>query len=109
MQRRWQVLGAAIVAAAIFAAMALSIRDTAPWQADGADGGAGDLDALVTGLFDTHVIALEVLGILLTAAMIGALVIARPLGQAPDADHYPHPSREEVSAAQHTSDVEVGK
>ena len=108
MERRWQLLGAAAVALAIYGVMDASIRDTEPWHEEGA-GEAGDLDALVTAVFDRHVIALEVLGILLTAAMIGALVIARPLGAAPDESHYPKPTSDELSATQHTSDVEVRK
>ena len=103
--RGWKILGAAVVAIAIFAVMYASIRDTAPWQEAGAESGAGGLDELTIGLFDTHVIALEILGVLLTAAMIGALVIARPLGAAPDDANYAHPTPEEVEATAHVSDV----
>ena len=52
---------------------------TDAWQEAG-DGTAEDMDTLVQALFTDHVIALEVLGVLLTAAMIGALTIARPIG-----------------------------
>lgn len=75
------------VAVAVFAVIGIAATGTEPWQAEPA-GGAEDMDALVKALFTDHVIALEVLGILLTAAMIGALVIARPLGAMDDARHY---------------------
>ncbi len=82
-------LAALFVAVSIFALMAIPVMDAAPWDAEKAEN-AGDADtsasedgitALVDSLFDKHVIGLEVLGVLLTAAMIGALVIARPLGR----------------------------
>jgi len=106
---------------AVFAILAHMAISTEPWQAGArgagvigndtmaengtmlAEGGdANDMDALVTALFDEHVIALEVLGILLTAAMIGALVIARPLGVPEDSSNYggdePAPADEIIPA-----------
>lgn len=55
---------------------------------------ASQTSTLVDLLFDTWSVPLEVLGLLLTAAMIGALVIARPLGQAPDASNYTKPDHQ---------------
>ncbi len=75
------------VALAIYATIDATIRDTAPWQSTGA-GGSENLDAVVTGIFSDHVLAFEVLGVLLTAAMIGAMIIARPLGRPLDSDNY---------------------
>lgn len=85
-----RTLVAWVVPAIIFAVMAIAIQGTAPWAAEGAGlvAGAGQLEPITRGLFHEHVFALEVLGVLLTAAMIGALVIARPLGAAPDEDAY---------------------
>ncbi|MGB1587170.1 MAG: NADH-quinone oxidoreductase subunit J [Thermoplasmatota archaeon] len=73
-----KVLSAAI-AVLVFAIIALSVAGTDAWQTAG-EGKAEDMDTLVVALFTDHVIALEVLGVLLTAAMIGALTIARPIG-----------------------------
>jgi hypothetical protein len=106
------LIGAAISLAVLFV-MVAAIRDTTPWREEGA-GIPDELDGVVDGLFDPHVIAFEVLGILLTAAMIGALVIARPLGQAPDESHYSMPSAKELEASQRQSEPathtrEVGK
>ncbi len=78
----------------VFAIIALAVSQTVPWQEDNA-GGAEDFDDLAQSLFTDHVIALEVLGILLTAALIGALVIARPLGSVDDSSHYAPASMEE--------------
>jgi hypothetical protein len=83
--RRTQLLLSALVAVAIFAILVLSLRATQPWTAPGATATdanvakANDLDNLVDALFGPQVIPFEVLGVLLTAVMIGALVIARPL------------------------------
>lgn len=74
------------VAVAAFAVIGMAAVATEPWSESGT--GEEDMDALVVALFTDHVIALEVLGILLTAALIGALVIARPLGAIDDERHY---------------------
>ena len=104
MQRRAQVILALVVAAAIFAVMARSITSVDAWGVAGtAD--AGTTDDLVTALFDKHLIAFEALGILLTAAMIGALVIGRPLDAVADASHYPKPTARELEATVHVSDI----
>lgn len=100
--RKW---AAAFVALVIFAAMVLSIAGTDAWAQEGAQGGE-DFTTLVEGLFDTHVIALEVLGIVLTAAMIGAMVIARPLGVPEDSIHYrTRLDRHGIEVLCHVSDV----
>ena len=49
--------------------------------------------------FGPDVIAFEVLGVLLTAAMIGALVIARPMDAQDDASRYTHPTKEQMEQA----------
>src|SRR5688572_183399 len=106
--RTVRLLTAAAISLATFAVMALSIQDTREWARDGK--GLGDQLTLTTdGLFDTHVIAFEVLGILLTAAMIGALVIARPLGQAPDEANYDPPTPEQLEASQRQAAPEAHK
>ncbi len=95
-------LMAAAVAFVAFGAVAFAISGTDPWQKEGM-GGAEDLDAIVGDLFTDHVIAFEVLGILLTAAMIGALVIARPLTGGLDSAHYP--KGKDMAKTQAVSDV----
>jgi hypothetical protein len=75
--RKMQVLLAAVVALLLFAVLALAIRSTPGWTEQ--PGTPNDLVPLTDALFGPLVIPFEVLGILLTAAMIGALVIARPL------------------------------
>lgn len=68
---------------------------------------AEDFDALADGIFTTHIIALEALGVLLTAAMIGAMIIARPLEGRPDTENYPTKRRRrDLAAIQRTSDVD---
>lgn len=73
---------------------------TAPEQAN-------ERASVVDTLFGPQVIAFEILGILLTAAMIGALVIARPLGVAPDESHYVQPTPEQAEQALAVSDVKA--
>ena len=54
-----------------------------------------------------RLIALEVLGILLTAVMIGAMVTARPLVGRPDSENYATKlDKDELDALAETSDVE---
>lgn len=65
---------------------------------------ANDQGPLVDTMFKPQVLALEVLGILLTAAMIGALVIARPLEAAADESHYSHPTAAQVAESDRASD-----
>jgi NADH:ubiquinone oxidoreductase subunit 6 (subunit J) len=108
--RRRSLAMAAAGAVAIFAVMFTVIRDTAPWNGTPADdsslGESGpQLDSLVTSMFDTHVLAFEVLGILLTAAMIGALVVARPLSGRHDAENYVQPTDAQVAESMRQSDV----
>lgn len=103
---RLQKLGAAALALALFVALALALRSPESW-AQGRSGTADDLDALTTAIFTKHVVALEVLGILLTAAMIGALVIARPLGSVEDRSHYAHVSAEEFERTVRMSDPDA--
>ncbi|HUR62571.1 MAG TPA: NADH-quinone oxidoreductase subunit J [Candidatus Thermoplasmatota archaeon] len=75
--RKVQVALAALVALLLFLVLALAIRATPAWPQQ--PGTPNDYGALADVLFGPLVIPFEVLGILLTAAMIGALVTARPL------------------------------
>ncbi|HJQ93484.1 MAG TPA: NADH-quinone oxidoreductase subunit J [Candidatus Thermoplasmatota archaeon] len=105
---RTVLLGAA-VAIALFAVMAFIVAGTEPWQGDSgnetASAQANDVQGMVDSLFGANVIGFEVLGILLTAIMIGALVIARPLDARSDAERYSHPSPEQVAQSDDASDV----
>lgn len=105
MNRRRTLLFGAFVSLVIFAVMALLVRGVAPWQGspDGT-GPANDTQALVDTLFGPDVIGFEVLGILLTAAMIGALVIARPMEALADEERYSHPTPEQVAQTDRVSD-----
>ncbi len=87
---RMKFWGAIAVSLLVYYAMDSAIRDTPSWSDEPKGLGSEDeqMTGLVIGLFEEHVLALEVLGVLLTAAMIGAMVIARPLGQAPDKNNY---------------------
>ncbi len=108
MNRRMTLLFGAVVAGVLFALMALTIRGTAPWNDEGTQVGvdaANDQSALVDALLDGQVVPFEVLGILLTAAMIGALVIARPLDAEADESHYSHPTKQQVAESDRASDV----
>lgn len=103
------VLIGAVVSLALFATMALIVRGTGPWQGDTsteADSAkANDVQAVVDSLFGPNVIGFEVLGILLTAIMIGALVIARPLDAQSDSERYSHPTKAQVAESDHISNV----
>lgn len=102
----WQhKLASAVGAGVLFAIMAAAITRTTPWQEVGA-GGAEDIAALAQALFSDYVIALEVLGVLLTAAMIGAMVIARPLGVPLDRQHYPDVADELLARSMDVSDIQ---
>lgn len=101
----WARLGAVVAVIAFFAMSALLVLDVEAWNDAGMES-ANDMDALVDGIFTEHVLAFEVLGILLTAAMIGAMVIARPLGSTLDSENYPRPSAEELERSQAVSIVE---
>jgi hypothetical protein len=81
MTRKTQLLVAALVALAILSVMVLAIRATPDWRQAGTDGSdsANDMTGITDALFGPQVIPFEVLGVLLTAIMIGALVTARPL------------------------------
>jgi hypothetical protein len=106
--RTRQLLLGALAASVLFLVMLLLIQDTAPWQAKNATNAttdANDLTAVTDSLFGPNVIAFEVLGILLTAAMIGALVIARPLDAPTDESRYSHPTAEQKAQADQVSDV----
>jgi NADH-quinone oxidoreductase subunit J len=111
-QRTWsgtRMLGFAI-AVLLAGLMASIVQATAPWKATASDAtvaSANDLTTLVDAMFGRQLIALEVLGVLLTAVMIGALVIARPLGVVPDEAHYQNVTKEQVAESQRVS--EVGK
>lgn len=104
------------VSVVLFLAMGLLTANADPWQAGAAPPhgnatagnatatDANDLGGLTDSLFGPDVIAFEVLGILLTAAMIGALVIARPLDATEDKDRYSHPTDAQVAETDRISD-----
>lgn len=115
MTRGKTLLFGAFVALVIFGVMALTVRSTEPWQESNTvapqgteenSAAANDMGAIAGALFGPQVIAFEILGILLTAAMIGALVIARPLGAEPDASHYTVPTAAQVRETAAISDIE---
>lgn len=99
----WTLRLGASVALTILLLMAGAVAQTADWQVEGT-GGAEDIDAIVQDIFTDHLVAFEVLGVLLTAAMIGALVIARPMVSGLDSDHYPKADRAELERTQETSE-----
>jgi len=83
MNRMQQVLLGTAVAGIIFLLMAMSIQEATPWNR-APIGNAESVPGITEGAFTTHLMAFEVLGVLLTAAMVGALVIARPFHQSVD-------------------------
>jgi amino acid transporter len=103
----------AIVAGALFATMAAIVSGTQPWQGDSgsdeATARANDSGGLADSLFGPNVIGFEVLGILLTAVMIGALVIARPLDARSDASRYSQPTAAQVEESDDASDVDASR
>lgn len=107
MNRRMTFFLGAVVAVAIFATMGLTVSKTQPWQQPGnatAQQQANDTDGLVGALFGPFVVPFEILGILLTAAMIGALVIARPMDAMQDSERYSHPTAQQVAETDRASD-----
>ncbi len=108
MPSRARKIGAAAVVLLTFAMIAISVGDAAPWWIE-REGGVEDLDDLVASMFEvdaTNLIAFEALGVLLTAAMIGAMIIARPMHGRLDSENYPVVLDSELEATQHISDVE---
>ena len=108
MNRKLQLAFGAAVALVLFALMGTIIAGVEPWEAEATDAditAANDQGALADTLFGPQVLALEVLGILLTAAMIGALVIARPLDAVDDEAHYVQPTKAQVTESDKASDV----
>jgi len=100
-----RILGV-VVAVAILAVLLNIASATAAWTASPTDANqtkANDLDTIVTLLFGHQVVALEVLGVLLTAVMIGSLVIARPLTGPSDKERYAHTTRAEIAESQQAS------
>lgn len=107
MNRRTTFAFGAAVAVLLFALMGLTIAKVEPWGTEASDedvAAANDQATVVDTLFGPQAIALEVLGVLLTAAMIGALVIARPLEAADDETHYSHPTKAQVAESDKASD-----
>lgn len=109
--RTWtgpRIAGAA-VAALLLGLMAGVTMATQPWAGaaptEASQAAANDLTALVDAMFGSQVVALEALGVLLTAVMIGALVIARPMGAIPDEAHYQNVTKEQVAESQRVSEV----
>ena len=98
------LLAAALATAAVIALAALG---TPGWRTEAPPMGGSEhqLDGLVQGLFRDHLLAFEMLGVLLTAAMVGALVVARPMNAAPDETRYSRPTREQVQESLAQSDV----
>ena len=107
--RNRTVLVGAAVAIVLFAVMAFIVAGTEPWQQDTANetasAQANDVQGVVDSLFGPNVIGFEILGILLTAIMIGALVIARPLDAQSDFERYSHPTAQQVAESDHVSNV----
>lgn len=68
---------------------------------------ANDLSNVLASLFTTNAIAFEILGVLLTAVMIGALVLARPLAAPADEEHYAKITPEQLRQSQEVSDVHL--
>ncbi len=102
----YRLLGG-FVALVIMGMLLVVTVGTAAWTLSPTDANqtaANDLDAVVTHLFTTQVVAFEVLGVLLTAVMIGALVIARPLTGVSDKQRYAPITRNEVAESQRASD-----
>ena len=95
------------VALLLFAVMGFTIAGVAPWSEEGTQANvdkANEQASVVDTLFGPQVIAFEVLGILLTAVMIGALVIARPIDAVDDENHYSHPTAAQVAESDKASD-----
>ncbi|MGB0653601.1 MAG: NADH-quinone oxidoreductase subunit J [Thermoplasmatota archaeon] len=105
MSNRSRIVLSAIACILIYAMIDASIRDVDAWGEE-REGNSEDLATIVDALFEDHVFAFEVLGVLLTAAMIGAMVIARPMAQQPDEEHYTDVSDQEIAASQAVSDLE---
>jgi hypothetical protein len=105
MTSRRQQAFALLVSVAIAAVMVTAFLTTPSWMAEPA-GDAEDFETLAEALFTTEVMAFLALGVLLTAAMIGAMIIARPLGAEDDASHYHRRDRHEVDDEAHVADVE---
>ncbi|MFO1533141.1 MAG: NADH-quinone oxidoreductase subunit J [Thermoplasmatota archaeon] len=116
---RWsgsRIFGTALAGLVLGLLLALVARSGAWSGAAATDANqtqANDLDRVMDALFGAQAIPLEVLGILLTAVMIGALVLARPMQAPPDAERYAQVTRDQLRESQMASDValhaEVGK
>ncbi len=103
-ERVWARRVGIAVPIVLFSALAAAVLAAEPWGLDPV-GGAEDIDAIATDLFREHVVAFEVLGILLTAAMIGSLVIARPLVAGMDRDVYPTADKAGLAKSQASSEL----
>jgi len=109
---RWSVarlFGTGLAALILGLVLAVAANNGGAWGTQvGTDANqtqANDLDRVLDSLFGPNVVALEILGILLTAVMIGALVLARPLVGISDEDRYAHISRNQLRESQMASDV----
>lgn len=82
-----------------------------PWEdaaaTDANVAAANDLSNVLGSLFTANAIAFEILGVLLTAVMIGALVLARPLAAPADEEHYAKITPEQLRQSQEVSDVRL--
>lgn len=102
----------AVVAGASPCAKLVCMDPSANWGAtssatDDGVAAANDLGTVVASLFGPNAVAFEVLGVLLTAVMIGALVLARPLAAPADEDHYARITPEQLRESQMASDVRL--
>jgi NADH-quinone oxidoreductase subunit J len=108
---RWpttRILGTGLAAAILGLLASLTLRG-GPWSGlmatESSVAQANDLDNVVTALFGPIVLPFLILGVLLTAVMVGALVLARPLRAKPDEENYPEIPREAVLESQKVSEV----
>lgn len=58
----------------LFAVIAFAVAETVPWYRP--VGGGEDPDGVAEAIFERYVVAFEVLGVLLTAALLGAMYLA---------------------------------
>lgn len=111
---RWsgtRIFGTALAALLLGLILAVVAQGGGPWGSlvgtDANQTAANDLDGVLDSLFGPNVVALEILGVLLTAVMIGALVLARPLVGVADEDRYARITSNQLRESQMASDVSL--
>jgi NADH:ubiquinone oxidoreductase subunit 6 (subunit J) len=72
---RWPITGL-IVAMALFAILAWAVLHSSVIHSGGAPGPQATIRQLGTALMESYVLPLEVIGLMLTAALIGAVIVA---------------------------------